>query len=124
MSFVESRSADIGNICVESRPTPPVLVKAEARPQRPAQVAEMAVPAHGAPAMPYRHDAAPPPDIEDEADELSYADENLPPPPPRFYDIRSRDGYPRRAYGPPPGWRSYAPPPPRYGWYPRDPYSR
>jgi len=86
MSFVEVRSSgtDIGNICVESRPTPvlaraeakpekaPVLVAAAVKPQatikvadiRPVEVA-VGVPAHSLPAFPYRHEdrisAAPPP---------------------------------------------------------------
>jgi hypothetical protein len=89
----------------------------------------MGVPAHSLPAMPYRHDAAPPAPVAEDVDEddLAYTDEDLPPPPrPRFYDIRSRGyyGYPPRSYGPPPGWRDYTPPPPRYGWYPRDAYGR
>ena len=130
MSFVESRTAttDIGNICVESRPAAPVLAKVDARPQKlaQAQVAEVGVPAHSLPAMPYRRDAVPSApvaeDVQDDA--LAYADEDLPVPPrPRTYDIRGRDyaGYPPRSYGPPPGWRA-----PRgyYGWYPRDAYGR
>lgn len=127
MSFVESRTAatDIGNICVESRPAAPLLAKLEAQPHQ-AQMAEMGVPAHSLPAMPYRRNAAPPaPDAEDmQDDELAYADEDLPAPPrPRFADIRGRDygDYPPRSYGPPPGWREA---PRSYGWYPRDAYGR
>ena len=134
MSFVESRTTDIGNICVESRPVlSPQLAKTDIRPlQAPAasrtesRVAAVGgVPAHNLPAMPFRSNAAAPPpeDLQDEeADGPSYADEdNLPPPRPRYYDIRNRgyNDYPPRSYGPPPGWS-----PPRYGWYPRDPYGR
>src|SRR5471032_14849 len=78
MSFVDARSTDIGNICVESRPTQPVLARAELKPEkapvlvrvadarpadmRPAEVAVGGVPAHSLPAIPYRHeDLAPPP---------------------------------------------------------------
>src|SRR5580704_11249154 len=32
MSFVDARSTDIGNICVDSRPTPPALARAEVKP--------------------------------------------------------------------------------------------
>jgi hypothetical protein len=125
MSFVESRTADIGNVCVEPRATAPVLAKVEARPQKPAQVADIGVPAHSVPALPYRRDAVPAVPVAEDVqdDELAYADEYLPPPPrPRFHDIRSRDyrGYAPRGYGPPPHWRE----PPRYGWYPRDAYGR
>lgn len=105
MSFVESRAADIGNICAESRPAAPALARADAR--KPAQVAAMSVPAHGFPAMPYRRDTAPAAPVAEsmQGDNLAYADEDLPlPPRSRFYDIRSRD---------------YAPPR-SYGWYPRD----
>ena len=143
MSFVESRSADIGNICVESRP---VLARTDAGAKvadaRPVEVAVGGVPAHSLPAIPYRReDVAPPPGMQeartqddragdDERDDAapSYAYEEAPPPPrPRYYDIRSRDyadrdyGYAPRSYGPPPDWRD-APPPPRYGWYPRGYY--
>jgi len=138
MSFVESRTAraDIGNICVESRPVAPMLAQADARPQQTfattktarTQLADVGgVPAHSLPAMPFRSSAAipPPEDLQDEeTDGPSYADEeNLPPPRPRYYDIRSREygGYPPRSYGPPPGWRDA---PPRYGWYSRDAYGR
>jgi hypothetical protein len=124
MSFVETRTANIGNICVESRPAAPILTQVETRKPAQAQMAQMGVPAYRAPVMPYRRDAvaaAVAPDMEDEEDDLSYADQDVPPPPrPRFYDIRNRDGYPPRSYGPPPAWRDYAPPPPRYGWYSRD----
>ncbi|MEO8300319.1 MAG: hypothetical protein ABI608_00925 [Rhizomicrobium sp.] len=130
MSFVESRTAatDIGNICVESRPTAPVLAKADTRPQKAAQalMADVGVPAHSVPAMPYRRNAVAPAQAaeemrDDEADDLAYAEEALPPPRPRYYDIRGREygGYPPRAYGPPSNWRG-----PRYGWYPRDAYGR
>jgi hypothetical protein len=73
MSFVDARSTDIGNICVESRPTPLALARAEIKPEkapvlvkiadaRPADVAVGGVPAHSLPAIPYRHeDSAPPP---------------------------------------------------------------
>ncbi|HKQ09604.1 MAG TPA: hypothetical protein VJS85_00325, partial [Rhizomicrobium sp.] len=127
MRFVESRTADIGNICVESRPA--LLAKTDMRPQQAPETARTqtrladvgGVPTHSLPAMPFRSNAAVPPprDLPDEeADGPSYADEEtLPPPRPRIYDIRSR------GYGPPPGWRDYSAPPPRYGWYPRDAYS-
>jgi len=147
MSFVEARTAatDIGNICVESRPAAPLLAKADVRPQSAytpaaqaqARFAEVGgVPSHSLPAMPYRHPEyspapAAPAMQDDETDDAaaSYADdENLPPPRPRYYDIRHRDydGYPPRGYGPPPdwrqqqAWRDYPAPPP----YPRDPYGR
>ncbi|HWM62172.1 MAG TPA: hypothetical protein VNN98_08460, partial [Rhizomicrobium sp.] len=77
MSFVDARSTDIGNICVESRPVPLALARAEIKPapalvkiadsrladNRPADVAVGGVPAHSLPAIPYRHEesAAPPP---------------------------------------------------------------
>jgi hypothetical protein len=73
MSFVDARSTDIGNICVESRPTPLALARAEVKPEkvpvlvkiadaRPVDVAVGGVPAHSLPAIPYRHeDSAPPP---------------------------------------------------------------
>jgi hypothetical protein len=78
MSFVDARSTDIGNICVESRPAPPALARAEVKPEkapalvrvaeahladnRAAEVAVGGVPAHSLPAIPYRHeDSAPPP---------------------------------------------------------------
>ena len=133
MSFVESRSVDIGNICVESRPvlarTNTGVKVAEAHP---AQVAVGGVPAHSLPAAPYRRDDAALPsrtqddnarDRDDAAPSYAYEEEAPPPPRPRYYDNRSRDyadrdyGY----YGPPPRWRD-APPPPRYGWYPRGYY--
>jgi hypothetical protein len=131
MSFVESRTTDIGNICIESRPALPVL--ADSRPQQSSapvrtQLAEVGgVPAHSPPAMPYRRDAVAAEDAQDrDADTLSYADDDLPPPPrPRYYDIRSRDDYPPRGYGPPPNWRQDSrDAPPRYGWYPREAYGR
>jgi hypothetical protein len=122
MSFVETRTANIGNICVESRPAAPGLAQVETRKPTQAQMAQMGVPAYSAPVMPYRRDAVPAavaPDMEDEEDNLSTADQDVPPPPrSRLYD--TRNGYPSRGYGPPPGWRDYAPPPPRYGWYSRD----
>jgi hypothetical protein len=81
-NFVESRAGatDIGNVCVESRPSP-VLAKAELRPvEKPVQVAAAkplvkvadarpavtvtdigGVPSHSAPSIPYRHEDAPPP---------------------------------------------------------------
>jgi hypothetical protein len=101
-------------------------------------------------APPRREELSPPPAREDvareddEEDDVapSYTrDEDVPPPPrPRYYDIRQR-GYsyaPRgygqdyygqsygQNYGPPSGWRQdwRDAPPPRYGWYPRDPYNR
>jgi hypothetical protein len=85
MSFVDAHAgaADIGNICVESRPAP-VLARAIEKPATPvkaiavaavatpaaaaaatpklaAQVAVVGVPAHSLPAIPYRHEEAPPP---------------------------------------------------------------
>jgi hypothetical protein len=75
MSFVDARSTNIGDICVDSRPTPPALARAEVRPapalvrvaeahladSRAAEVA-VGVPVHSLPAIPYRHeDSAPPP---------------------------------------------------------------
>jgi hypothetical protein len=86
MSFVETHAgaADVGNICVDSRPAP-VLARASEKPATPvkaiavaavatpaaaaaatpkpaAQVAVVGVPAHSLPAIPYRHEeAAPPP---------------------------------------------------------------
>lgn len=146
MSFVEAHAGatDIGGICTETRP---VLAKSAAPAQKvrmaEAQPAEIGgVPAHSAPAIPYRRQEAAPPRVENDAkrdddeedDALSYADENAPPPPrPRYYDQRdyyADRGYgyaPPQSYGPPPGWqrdwRDY-PPPPRYGWYPAGPYGR
>jgi len=137
MSFVEARTTatDIGNICVESRPAAPLLAKADIRPQRnQMELADVGgVPSHSLPAMPYRRaEYSPAPaaqDMEDDDADASYADdENLPPPRPRYYDIRQRDydNYPPRGYGPPPdwrqqqAWRDYPAPPP----YPRDPYGR
>lgn len=116
MSFVDARSTDIGNICVDSRPTPPALARAEIKPEkapalvrvadsRPAEVAVGGVPAHSLPAIPYRHeDSAPPPpravDREEDRDAAQddqedarpvYAYEEAPlPPRPRYYQIRSR----------------------------------
>jgi hypothetical protein len=169
MSFVDARAGatDIGNICVESRPTPPVMARADVKPEkapalvkvadaRPAEIAVGGVPAHSLPAMPYRHeDFAPPParvaaavpdreaaqrddDRDDVAPTWANDEEDAPPPRPRYYQIRERaypdqrayqdqdDDYAPRSYGPPPGWRpqawrdyQQAPPPPRYGWYPR-----
>jgi hypothetical protein len=85
MSFVDDHSgaADIGNVCVESRPAP-VLARAVEKPATPvkaiavaavaipaaaaaaalkpaAQVAVVGVPAHSLPAIPYRHEEAPSP---------------------------------------------------------------
>jgi hypothetical protein len=172
MSFVDAHSgaADIGNICIESRPAP-VLARAIEKPATPvkaiavaavatpaaavaatpkpaAQVAVVGVPAHSLPAIPYRHEEAPPPapqpavlandtrdrDFEDreaarndeEADDAPvYTAEEAPPPPPRYYPVRARR-YPSYAYGPgsygpPQGWQNDyrpAPPPPPY-WYRR-----
>jgi hypothetical protein len=85
MSFVDAHSgaADIGNICVESRPapvlaraiekpatpvkaiavaavaTPAPAAAATPKPIAPAQVAVAGVPAHSLPAIPYRHEEAP-----------------------------------------------------------------
>jgi len=165
MSFVDAHAgaADIGNICVESRPAPmlartiekpatPVkaiavaavatpAAAAAATPKPAAQVAVVGVPAHSLPAIPYRHEEAPPApqqaaqaydsrdrDFEDreaarndeEADDAPvYTAEEAPPPPPppRYYPVRARP-YPSYAYG-----RGYyrdypAPPPPPY-WYRR-----
>jgi hypothetical protein len=84
MSFVDAHAgaADIGNICVESRPAPilahavdkpsapikaiavaatAVPVAAAAAPKPAAQVAVVGVPAHSLPAIPYRHEEAAPP---------------------------------------------------------------
>jgi len=130
LSFVESRATDIGNVCVESRPTAPILARADVRPQKAAQaqMAEMSVPAHSLPAMPYHRDAVPSAPVAEDVqdDDLAYADEAVPPRP-RFYDIRGRDyaGDPPRSYGPPPNWRQdWREPPRSYGWYPRDAYGR
>ncbi|HWX90873.1 MAG TPA: hypothetical protein VNY75_11235 [Rhizomicrobium sp.] len=118
MSFVDARSADIGNICVESRPALPALARAEIKPEkapalirvaeaRPAEVAVGGVPAHSLPAIPYRHEDSPPPptsravDREEDRDAAqddqedarpSYANEDNAPLPPRphYYQIRSR----------------------------------
>lgn len=149
MSFVESRAAatDVAGICAESRP---VLARSEPRPAAPpvrvastataSDIAVGGVPAHSLPAIPYRHEVAAPPPVREDAirdsdddDDVAYADdEELPPAPPRprYYETRSRPAYAPRSYGPPPNWqqdwreqqawRSYAPPPPRYGWYSRD----
>ena len=145
MSFVEAHAAstDIGGICAESRP---VLARTDARPQSgpPVKVAAEGaaiggVPTHSLPAIPYRsedrvsnarayEDTAR--DEEDDDAAPSYTNNEELPPPPRYYDIRQRDYYAQRgyrAYGPPPGWQQDwrdTPPPPRYGWYPRDPYDR
>ena len=137
MSFVESHTTDIGNICVESRPVAPLLANADARPQQAyatagarTQLADVGgVPAHSLPAMPYRRDARIADDTRsDDAEPLSYADDDdLPPPRQRFSEIRNRgyESYPPRGYGPPPNWRQDGrDAPPRYGWYPRDPYNR
>jgi hypothetical protein len=113
MSFVDARSTDIGNICVESRPVPAALARAEIKPEkapalvrvaeahladnRAAEVAVGGVPAHSLPAIPYRHeDSAPPPPkavdrqedrdaAQDEEEDArpSYANEEYAPPPPR-----------------------------------------
>ena len=88
MSFVDAHSgaADIGNICIDSRPAP-VLARAMEKssapaktiaiaaaapaiskpPAPPAQVAVVGVPAHSLPAIPYRHDAVAPPPPQDVA---------------------------------------------------------
>lgn len=100
MSFVDTKSADLGNICLESRP---VMAKADVKPvrvaaraeaikvadARPAEVAVGGVPAHSLPAIPYRQQeraAAPPPDRnldraparEDVADDVRDEDEAAP----------------------------------------------
>ena len=136
MSFVDARSTDIGNICVDSRPTPPALARAEIKPApalvrvaeaRPAEVA-VGVPAYSLPAIPYRHeDSAPPPpsiasravDREEDRDAAqddqedarpAYVYEEAPPPPrPRYYQIRSRPDrdYESRDYQ----QQAYYPPP-------------
>lgn len=158
MSFVDAKSGDtgLGNICVESRP---VMAKADVKPQKapvvvaaatkpvvaikvadarpaPVEVAIGGVPAHSAPAIPYRSEerAAPPPeqatdarerdnaredvaredDVEDAAPAYATDEYEAPPPPrPRYYQIHQRDYddrdyYPQRSYGPPPGWREQA----------------
>ena len=145
MSFVDARSADLGNICIESRPAP-VLAKADIKPEKvpvpvavkteaPVRVADarpteiVGVPAHSLPAFPYRHEdrvSTPPPartaareETQEEEDDVapSYANadvQDMPPPRPRYTQIRNRpdydrqeqdDGYAPRSYGPPPGWR-------------------
>jgi hypothetical protein len=137
VSFVQSRSTatDIGNICVESRPSP-VLARTDVKPEkvpasaaakadvvkvaevRPAEVAVGGVPAYSLPAIPYwRQNGAPPPKAQDDTvrgDDMDdtvpgYADEESapPPPPPRYYQIRDRyyDGFAPRNYGPPPSWQ-------------------
>jgi len=139
MSFVDARSTDIGNICVDSRPTPPALARAEIKPApalvrvaeaRPAEVA-VGVPAYSLPAIPYRHeDSAPPPPrvvnreedrdaAQDDQEDArpAYVYEEAPPPPrPRYYQIRSRPDrdyesrdYQQQAYYPPPR-DAYGPP--------------
>jgi hypothetical protein len=144
MSFVDARSTDIGNICVDSRPTPPALARAEVKPApalvrvaeaRPAEVSVGGVPAHSLPAIPYRHeDSAPPPPkavdrreeerdaAQDEEEDArpSYANEEYAPPPPRprYYQIRSR---PDRDYERDYQEQAYYPPPrdaygPPPGW--------
>jgi len=126
MSFVEAHagSADIGGICAQSRP---MLTRSDAA----AKIAEIGVPAHSLPAIPYRRQDAPRRVEDDTAredadDDVAYAEEDAPPP--RYSEVRQRDdhagrGYAPPAYGPPPGWqrdwRDY-PPPPRYSWYGRD----
>jgi hypothetical protein len=167
MSFVNAHSgaADIGNICVESRPSP-VLAHAVEKPATPVKAIAVAavatpaaaaaaapkpaptvpvvvgVPAHSLPAIPYRHEEAPPPAPRETAQANEDRDRNFedreaarndeeaddapvytaeeappPPPPPRYYPVRARP-YPSYAYGP--GYyRDYpAPPPPPY-WYRR-----
>src|SRR5471032_3194358 len=134
MSFVDARSTDIGNICVDSRPTPPALARAEIKPApalvrvaeaRTAEVAVGGVTAHSLPAIPYRHeDSAPPPpramnreedrdaaqDDQEDARPYYANEENAPPPPrPRYYQIRSRPDrdYESRDYQ----QQAYYPPP-------------
>ena len=143
-SFVESRSGatNLGNICVESRPTP-VLAKTDTKPEAAGTHVKLAnvddavggVPAHSLPDIPYRRgDDAPPPGSKDrqanrdqdrDSDQGDAAPANTnaqeqapPPPPPRYYQVldRAYQGYGPNAYGPPPGWqqdwRNYPAPPP------------
>ena len=173
MSFVDAHAgaADIGNVCIESRPAP-MLARAIEKPATPVKaiavaavaipaaaaaaapkpaptvpVAVVGVPAHSLPAIPYRHEEAPPQqaaqandtrdrDFEDreaarndeEADGAPvYVAEEAPPPPPppRYYPVRTQPypgyAYGPGAYGPPQGWQDGyqpAPPPPPY-WYRR-----
>jgi hypothetical protein len=132
-SFVSTLPADIGNVCLESKPMP-VLARADVKPAPvPVRVAEarpaddaVGVPAHSQPAFPYRHEdrvnEAPPVQVaqraeeretahdEDEETRSSYANnyqEEAPPPPrPRYYQVRNRS-YQDDYYAP----RSYGPPP-------------
>ena len=133
LNFVSTLPADIGNVCLDSKPTP-VLARAEIKPAPvPVRVAEarddaVGVPAHSQPAFPYRHEdrvnEAPPVQVaqraedretardEDEETRSSYAStyqEEAPPPPrPRYYQVRNRS-YQDDYYAPAP--RSYGPPP-------------
>jgi len=53
-SFVETRSVNIGNICVEGRP---MLARTDARPEKDVEVAQVSgVPPHSLPAIPYRRE--------------------------------------------------------------------
>jgi hypothetical protein len=59
MSFVEIRSVNIGNICVESGP---VLARTDAKPEKDMEVAQVSsVPPHSLPAIPYRREDVRPP---------------------------------------------------------------
>jgi hypothetical protein len=138
-SFVESRAGatDIGNVCVESRPSP-VLAKAESHPvEKPVQVAAAkplvkiadarpavtvtdigGVPSHSAPTIPYsREDAAPPapryasredyPREEEARPTYATADEEDVAPPPPRPRYTQVRNYDDSYYTP----RSYGPPP-------------
>jgi hypothetical protein len=145
------RAAEAGSVEVAPVPVAAAAVKIPSGPVNvaaarsvkvadvhPADDAVGGVPAYSEPASPYRDPdaAAPQPpdrdardqDGEDQVQPATEQDEA--PPPPRYYQIRSRtyDDYgnyappPPRAYsyGPPPGWSNY--PPPGYGWYRRGGY--
>ena len=72
MSFVESREANIGNICVESRP---VLARTDAKPEKSVKVA-------GVPSYAEAEDASPPRTYRQD-DAAAWRDYPPPPPPPR-----------------------------------------
>ena len=155
------RAADAGPVEVAPVPVAAAAVKIPTAPAKPAAVkvadvrpadeAVGGVPAYAGPAIPYRNPQAAPPPAADRNSDRGYARDqddvdqaqpdyatvdNAPPPPPRYYQIRSRtysyDNYgnytpppPRPySYGPPPGWSNYnyPMPPTNYGWYSRSGY--
>jgi hypothetical protein len=93
MSLTESRFVDAGNMCVEPR----TVLQA---PTKPGNAAKVKMAQAGSASDEDAYDAAP---REEDA------------PPRRYYPAR-QPGY----YGP--AVPAYAPPPPRYGWYPRGYY--